>query len=209
MSDQIVTIARSKGGKHSNRRLRFSGQTPAVLYGHGQENVCLSVPSDALAAALRHGGRLVGLTGAVTESAFIRDLQWDTFGTHVLHVDFTRISADELVKVNLTVELRGQAPGVNEGGVVEQLVHEVQIECPAGSIPEKLFINVNHLKLEDKITLAQIELPAKSKAFGDPDAVVVQCIVPVEKPEEGAEGAVVEPEVIGAKKEEEEEAEEK
>ena len=92
MADQIPTIARQSGGKHSIGGSAMSGQTPAVLYGHGLENVCLSVPTDALAAALRHGGRLVGLTGAVNESAFIRDLQWDTFGTHVLHVDFTRIS---------------------------------------------------------------------------------------------------------------------
>jgi len=84
------------------------GQTPAVLYGHGEANVCLSVPSEALAAALRHGSRMVGLTGAVTESAFIRELQWDTYGTHVLHVDFTRISVDELVKVHVTVELRAR-----------------------------------------------------------------------------------------------------
>ena len=196
MAEQIPipTVARSKGGKHSNRRLRYSGQTPAVLYGHGEANVCLSVPSDALAAALRHGSRLVGLTGAVNESAFIRDLQWDTYGTHVLHVDFTRISVDELVKVHLTVELRGQAPGVKEGGAVEQLVHDVQIECPAGAIPEKLFVSVNQLKLNDTITLAQLELPAKSKVFGDPETIVVQCIVPVEKPEvEAGEAARASP----------------
>jgi large subunit ribosomal protein L25 len=206
MADQIPTIAREKGGKHSNRRLRYAGQTPAVLYGHGLQNVCLSVPSDQLAASLRHGGRLVGLTGVVNESAFIRELQWDTYGTQVLHVDFTRISVDELVKVHLTVELRGQAPGVKEGGVVEQMIHDVQIECPAGSIPEKLFVSVNQLKLNETITLAQLELPAKSQAFGDPETIVVQCVVPVEKPDEEGEGGLAEPEVIGAKKEEEEEA---
>jgi large subunit ribosomal protein L25 len=207
MAEQIPTIARQTGGKHINRRLRQSGQTPAVLYGHGEQNVSLSVPSDVLATALRHGGRLVGLTGAVNESAFIRDLQWDTYGTHVLHVDFTRVSVDELVKVHLNVELRGQAPGINEGGAVEQLIHDLQIECPAGSIPEKLLISINHLKLNDTITLAQIELPPKAKAFGDPEAIVVQCVIPVEKPEEEAEGGVAEPEVIGGKKEEDAEEE--
>jgi large subunit ribosomal protein L25 len=178
------------------------------LYGHGEANVSLSVPSEALAAALRHGSRMVGLTGAVNESAFIRDLQWDTYGTRVLHVDFTRISVDELVKVHLTVELRGQAPGVKEGGVVEQLVHDVHVECPAGAIPEKLFVSVNQLKLNETITLAQLELPAKSQVFGDPETIVVQCVVPVEKPDlETGEAAEGEPEVIGAKEEEEEEEE--
>ena len=206
MAEQISTVARQKGGKHSNRRLRYSGQTPAILYGHGEANVCLSVPSEAIAAALRHGSRMVGLTGVVNESAFIRDLQWDTYGTHVMHVDFTRISVDELVKVHLTVELRGQSPGLNDGGVVEQLIHDVQIECPAGSIPEKLLVSINHLKLDDTITLAQLELPAKSKVFGDPEAIVVQCVIPVEKPDlESGEAGLGEPEVIGAKEGEEEE----
>ncbi len=149
------------------------------------------------------------MTGAVNESAFIRDLQWDTYGTHVLHVDFTRVSVDELVKVHVAVEIRGTAPGVKDGGVVEQLVHDVQIECPAGAIPEKLLVSVNHLNLEDTITIAQLELPARSKVIGDPEAIVVQCVVPVEKPElEEGEAAPGEPEVIGAKKEEGEEEEE-
>jgi large subunit ribosomal protein L25 len=205
MAEQLEVVARGRGGKHINRRLRCSGQIPAVLYGHGQENLCLAVPTEAFEGVLRRGSRLVALTGAVSESAFIRQLQWDTYGTHVLHVDFTRISADELVKVTLSVELRGEAPGVREGGVVDQLIPTDQIECPAGAIPDKIYVNINHLKLNDSIKLAQLELPEKGKVFGDPDAVVVHCIVPVEKPEaEGAEAVPGEPEVIGAKKEEEE-----
>ena len=85
------------------------------------------------------------------------------------------------------------------------LIHDVQIECPAGSIPEKLLVSINHLKLDDTITLAQLELPAKSKVFGDPEAIVVQCVIPVEKPDFESGEAVGEPEVIGAKEDEEEE----
>jgi large subunit ribosomal protein L25 len=208
MAETLQVTVRDKGGKHNTRRLRREGHTPAVLYGHGLENVCLSVPSDQLDAALRHGSRLVSLAGAVNESAFIRDLQWDTYGTHVLHVDLTRISADELVEVVVSIELRGEAPGVKEGGVVDHALHQVEIECPASAIPEKLYVNINHLNLNGSITLGQLELPEKAKAFGDPDTVVVQCVVPVEKPEEElGEAAPGEPEVIGAKKEEEGEEE--
>jgi large subunit ribosomal protein L25 len=210
MAEQMVVELRDQRGKLDNRRLRRSGKIPAVLYGHGQENVCLAVSADVLGKALRHGSRLVDLTGAVSESAFIRDMQWDTWGTHVLHVDFTRISADEIVEVTLTIELRGEAPGVREGGVVDQLIHDVEIACPAGSIPEKLQVNINHLKLEDKITLAEIKLPEGAKLLvEDLEAIVVQCVIPQELPEEGAAEAVAgEPEVIGAKKEEEGEKEE-
>jgi large subunit ribosomal protein L25 len=207
MAEQLQVVARDQHGKHHSRRLRTAGQIPAILYGHGQECVALAVGADEFEGALRRGSRLVDLTGAVNESAFVRQLQWDTYGLHVLHVDFTRISAHELVKVQVVVELRGEAPGVKDGGVVDQLLHQVEIECPAASIPDKLYVNVNHLKLDASIKLADLALPEKARAIGDPDAVVVQCMVPAEMPDELAPGEAVpgEPEVIGAKKEEAEE----
>jgi large subunit ribosomal protein L25 len=211
MAEQMSVELRDQRGKMNNRRLRRSGKIPAVLYGHGQENVCLNVSVEALSTALRHGSRLVDLTGAVSESAFIREMQWDTWGTHVLHVDFTRISADEVVEVTLNIELRGEAPGVRAGGVVNQLIHDVEISCPAGAIPDKLQVNINHLKLDDKITLAQLQIPQGAKLLvEDLEAIVVECIVPQELPEEAAPGEAVpgEPEVIGAKKEEEGEGKE-
>lgn len=209
MAEQLTVELREIQGKLNNRRLRRSGTVPAVLYGHGLENVKLSVSEEALSNALRHGSRLVDLVGGVNESAFIRDLQWNTWGTQVLHVDFTRISADEEVEVTLTIELRGEAPGVREGGVVEHLIHQVEIACPAGSIPEKLKVNINHLKLDDNLTLAQLELPPKARLLNaDLEAIMVQCVVPTEAPEEEAAAAGEgEPEVIGAKKEEEAEEE--
>ncbi|MCC6123999.1 MAG: 50S ribosomal protein L25 [Pirellulales bacterium] len=209
MAEQLSVELRENQGKLNNRRLRRGGHVPAVLYGHGLENVKLSVSEDALSLALRHGSRLVDLAGGVNESAFIRDLQWNTWGTQVLHVDFTRISADEEVEVTIAIELRGEAPGVRAGGVVEHLIHQVEIACPAGSIPEKLKVNINHLKLEDKILLSQLEIPQGARLLADDlEAVIVQCVVPAELPEEEAAAAVEgEPEVIGAKKEEEEAAE--
>ena len=116
----------------------------------------------------------------------------------------------KLVKVHLPLELRGEAPGLKEGGIVELLLHDVTIECPAGSIPEKIFINVKNLKLNDTITLGGLELPDRATAVGDPELMVVHCIVPASRPEEEGEGGPAEPEVIGAKKDEEgEEAGEK
>jgi large subunit ribosomal protein L25 len=208
MAHMLPVESRNVQGKRRNRRLRGQGQIPAVLYGHGLECVSLAVPAEELESVIRHGSRLVSLTGAVNESAFIRDLQWNTWGTHILHVDFTRISEHEIVEVRVVVELRGEAPGVREGGVVTQHIHEVEIACPASVIPEKLAVNINHLKLNDSITLANLELPQGAKLQAeDLEAIVVECIVPAEMPEEGAEAVPGEPEVIGAKDKEEEEAE--
>jgi large subunit ribosomal protein L25 len=204
MAEVLNVQLRQRLGKHSNRRLRAAGAIPAVLYGHGLAPVCLSVPAEQIDAALRHGSRLVTLSGAVDEQAFIRELQWDTWGTHVVHVDFTRISAHERVEVEIPLELRGEAPGVKEGGVVEQLVHEIELECEATEIPEKLEVNINQLNLNASITAGQLELPGTAALRCAEDTVVVQCLEPVAVPEEEAAAAEeAEPEVIGRKPEEE------
>lgn len=207
MALQLAVESRNTQGKHRNRRLRQSGKVPGVLYGHGLECVPLSVAVDTLEAAIRHGSRLVSLTGAVNESAFIRDLQWNTWGTHILHVDFTRVSEHEIVEVRVPIELRGESPGTREGGVVVQHVHEVEIACPASVIPEKLDININHLALNETVLLSGLKLPEGAKILAaDLDVVVVECIIPVELPEEGTgEAGEGEPEIIGAKEKEEEE----
>ena len=119
MAETLKVELRTNLGKHNTRRLRRAGSVPAILYGHQQDPVCLSLASEEVDAAIRHGGRLVNLAGAMSEQAFIRDLQWDTFGLHVLHVDFSRISEHEVVEVVVAIELRGEAPGVREGGVIK------------------------------------------------------------------------------------------
>jgi large subunit ribosomal protein L25 len=203
MADTIEVQIRDKVGKRNNRRLRRSGSVPAVLYGHGQENLNLSMPVEIIDSAVRHGSRLVNLSGAVNDRAFIRELQWDTFGLHLVHVDLTRVSEHELVEVEVSVELRGEAPGVREGGVISHLIHQLKIECEVTSIPDRLLVNINHLKLTEAIKIADLVLPPSVKVKADPEEIVVQCIVPVVEEEEGAgEGAVAEPEVIGRKKEE-------
>lgn len=203
MAEELTVEVREHRGKHSNRRLRRAGKIPAVLYGHGKKNVSLAVPAEHLNALVHHGSRLVMLTGGVEDSAFIREVQWDTWGTHVLHVDFTRVTAHEKVEVQIAIELRGEAPGAREGGVVEQLIHEVEIECPASAVPEKIEVNINHLNLHGSITLGELELPRRAKVLGDLDAVVVHCTEPMEVPEEEvAEEVPGEPEVIGEAKEE-------
>lgn len=208
MAEVLNVELRETRGKRNARRNRRNGGLPAVLYGHGQESVSLLLKSEEFAAAVRHGARVLKLAGAVDEQAFVRALQWDTWGTHVLHVDFTRISEHEKVEVRVTVALRGEAPGLKAGGIVKQLVHEVEIECEATAIPEKLFVSVNHLELGQSITVGQLELPPGIVIFAEPETVVVECTEPVEEVEEAAaapgEG---EPEVIGRKKEEGEEEE--
>ncbi len=205
MAEVLHVQLRETRGTRNARRERRAGRLPVILYGHGQESISLSVSAEEMEAALRHGARLVKLAGAVDEQAFVRELQWDTWGKHVLHVDLTRVSEHEKVRVVVAVDLRGEAPGMKQGGVVKQLIHELEIECEATAIPERIYLNINQLGLGQQITLAQVELPAAVVPLVDPESVVVECHEPVVVEEEApAEAAEAEPEVIGRKKEEEE-----
>lgn len=211
MAEAITVKVRDARGKKNARRLRRDGQVPAILYGHGEENVCLSVPTDELEAAVRHGVRVLELKGDLNESAFLREVQWDTFGTEVLHIDLTRVKKGEKVEAAIPVELKGEAPGTKAGGMVEHLVHALTIECPMSVVPEKLVADINALELNASISAADLELPRGASLVDRPDTVVVHCVPVGPTPEEleeeeaaAAEGA--EPEVIGRKAEEEESA---
>lgn len=187
------------------RRLRQSGVIPAVLYGHGEGTIMLSVNEADLGKVIEHGSHIVELTGVVKESALVKNIQWDAFGSSVLHLDLARVSATEEVQVNLPIELKGEAPGTHEGGVVKFQTHEITIACPANQLPDKIELRINDLQLDDLITAGDIELPPGVKLISPPEEPIVGCSVPVEMPEETeevAEGA--EPEVIGAKDDEEE-----
>ena len=87
------------------------------------------------------------------------------------------------------IELRGESPGVREGGVIVQLVHDVELACPASAIPEKLAVNINQLALNASVKLSELDLPEGAKILAaDLEALVVECVVPVEAAEEGAAG---------------------
>lgn len=206
MSEVLNVQPRSAEGKRAARRLRHGGAIPAILYGHGEANICLQAPADEVRAVVRHGTRVVDLKGAVNEKAFIRQLQWDTFGTDVLHLDLARVSADEKVQVKITIELRGEAPGLKQGGIVTHHLHEVEIECPAISIPDKLTLRASALTLGAELLVKDLEVPPGVTILTDADEVVVDCTEPKAELEEAAQAGVgAEPELIGRKAAEEEE----
>src|SRR5262245_61616215 len=98
----LVTKPRDTSGTHKARQLRRTGQIPAVIYGHKEATVPVTVPRDEFVKLVRHGTRVLDLQQAgKTEKVLIRELQFDHLGQEILHVDFTRISADERVEVEV------------------------------------------------------------------------------------------------------------
>jgi large subunit ribosomal protein L25 len=212
MSELLHVEKRTAVGKRNNVRLRRQGRLPAVLYGHGEEVVNLTLAADEFEASLRHGAKVVDLDGDASGKALLQDVQWDTFFQQVLHVDLLRVRAGERVTVDVPVELRGEARGARAGGVIEQMIHSVEIEVALDVIPDKLHLNINQLDIDGQLTAKDIEdLPEGATILSDEDAVIVHCVMPMAEEEEAPaeEAAVAEPEVIGKGKEEEEEGEEK
>jgi large subunit ribosomal protein L25 len=141
------------------------------------------------------------------EKALIRDLQWDHMGHDILHVDFARVAADERITVDVRLELKGTAPGVTAGGVLDQPLHNLEVECLAIAIPESIRVNVGELQIDQSIKVRDLVLPAGVTTNIDPEAVVV-IVHPPRLEEEAApaaptEGEQAEPEVIGRPKLEE------
>jgi large subunit ribosomal protein L25 len=213
MAEQLKVKRREKLGGGNNRRLRRTGNVPAVLYGHGEASVPLAIESSAIMNVIRHGHKLVRLEGDVSEGAFIKAVQWDVYGKGLIHIDLLRVSDTEKVRTTVTIELKGTAVGLSEGGIIEFVLHELEIECPAASVPEKLIVNVNDLHLDQAIHARDVRLPEGAQVLDDEDLVIVHCITPHMQDDTATVAAVepgaAEPELIRKEKTDEDEAEEK
>jgi len=205
MADTLNVKRREQLGTANNRRLRASGSVPAILYGHGEASLSLTVPAGDIQAVVRHGGKLVKLAGEVSDNALIRAVQWDVWGKDVLHIDLLRVSEKDKIKTKVTVELKGTAVGISEGGVVEHVMHEVEIECPAMSIPDKLVLNITELHLNKSLYAKDVPLPQGAHMVTDEDTLIVHCVPPhlEVEPTPAGEVTAIEPEVIGLKEKEE------
>lgn len=203
MAEVFNVTKRTEIGRDGLKRLRRSGQIPAVLYGHGEASISLSVPVADVALALKHSGKVVHLKGDVTEEALIREVQWDTYGIDVLHVDLMRVSESETVDVTLAVHLKGEAAGSKAGGVVTHITHEVKINCPVSAIPEFLIINISNLQLGSALHTTDVELPAGATLITDPHVIIASCQAPKAEGDAVA-GVSAEPELIRKPKEEKE-----
>lgn len=196
---ELNVQVRKETGKRQVRRLRAKGLVPAVIYGHGGASISLSVSAEQVNTAIRQGSRIVALKGGLNENAFIREVQWDTYGLDVLHLDFTRVTAEEMLETTIVLECRGEAPGTRVGGTLEQPLHSMQIKCPANVMTDRIEVNVNSLELDKTITVGDLELPKGAEALLDDDVVVVQCIERAAVEDEAVSTGPAEPEVIGRK----------
>jgi len=197
-SAQLTAKVRGELGSRRNKRLRDSGFVPGVIYGHKEAVVTVTVPKKELVGHLNHGAHLFSLAlEGKNENVLVKDVQYDHLGIEVLHVDFTRVDLNERVEVTVPLILKGEPKGEAEGGVLTQVISDIQIECLVTQIPEDIRHNVSEMGLNDVVHISDLKLPDGVRALQDPDQIVATVKeVAEEAPAEVAEGAA-EPEVIG------------
>jgi large subunit ribosomal protein L25 len=203
---------KNKGtGTRVSRRLRKKGLIPAVIYGHKLAVVPVTLTRDDVWRMIKTPGHLADLdVNGTSETVLIRDIQWDHLGKEVLHLDFARVSAEELIDTEVSFEVRGIPAGLAAGGILEHLVHSVKITCKAGAIPESIKADVSHLQVGEGIHVRDLVLPPDVKINHDPDLllahVVVRAVQEEEKPEvaEAEAAAATGPEVIKPERKEKE-----
>src|SRR5919112_4725207 len=138
---QLTAKPRNELGSRANKRLRDSGFIPGVVYGHKEAVVPVTLPKKEISTHLAKGAHVFDLTlSGKSEKVLVKDVQFDHLGIEVLHVDFARVSLDERVEVTVPLELKGTPKGEADGGVLQQIVNELEIECLVTEIPD----NVTH-----------------------------------------------------------------
>lgn len=210
---------RTETGKRVAKDLRNKGVTPANVYKAGKGALSIQVGKEDLDEALqtKAGENVIitlkisgGETASKDRTVLIKEIQREPIKDQILHVDFNEISLTETLKVNVPLASKGEPVGVKaDGGILEHVMWELQIECLPTDIPEKIEIDVSGLKIGDSLHVKDIKAPEGVKILNDSELITVIVKAPkVEVPkEEIAPEATTEPELIRKKKEEEAEEE--
>lgn len=221
--EQIVVEAAPRGdrGKNAARRLRQTGQIPAVLYGSTGEAVALAVNAKQVTGILRsesgHNTIFKVKLGSQQQPAIVKDWQVDPVTGSLLHVDLLRIAMDVRMRVKVPVHTFGEPAGVKQqGGIFEMVTREVEVECLPSEIPTEFRVDVSELLIGKQLRVADLPIdPAKAKLITEPQRVIAHVVALREEEEKPAEAvaaeaaaALAEPEVIKKGKKEAEEGEE-
>jgi len=195
---KLVVVQRAETGSRETRRLRKQGLVPGVLYGNG-DPVAISVAERELRRALTGGGGLhaildVEIDGAgKTHPSILKDYQVDKIRGGVTHVDLQEVRLDETIHAAVTVQLVGgdDAPGVREGGVLQQQLRELSVEALPLEVPSAIELDVSALAIGDNLRVSDVTVPDGVKLLDEPETVVASVTAPtraIELEVEAAEG---------------------
>jgi large subunit ribosomal protein L25 len=160
----LSATTRQRTGSGVLKQMRREGQLPSVVYGKGQENLNIKVDTKTLTDMLAHSASesiLVDLEidGGKPQSAFLQSTQHDALTGALVHADFLSVTEGMVITASLPVEVHGEPEGVKAGGVLEQLIRDLEISCSPKDLPEIIHANIEHLELGDSISISDLDLP--------------------------------------------------
>ena len=200
----VTAELRTTRGKNAARLLRRMGMVPAVLYGHQQASLVLSVNPKQISAIIHSSRRYntiftVDIKGGESTSVMLKEWQFDPVNGKLLHADLLRIAMDKLLQLRIPVTTTGEAIGVKiQGGIFEFVLREVEVECLPADIPEGIPIDISNLEIGSNVRVSDLPVDPRFKILSDPELVVAHVISPKEEKVEEVVAEVVpaEPEVI-------------
>ena len=215
VSDGVLLKAETRkelGSKHAEK-LRKKGRLPVIIYGHKQEPLAITVDLHDFTEAMHHGQRLLDIeVDDKSEKLLVKDLQYDYLGKKIIHADMVRVDLTEKIKITIPLEFKGVSAGSHQGGLLDEHLDRLEIECTVTQLPESIEVSVKELNIGDNLYARDIRLDSGITLITDPDTLVISCHLPTVKEEaeaeevEGAEEAA-EPEVITESKRDEDEPE--
>ncbi|MFW6412706.1 MAG: 50S ribosomal protein L25/general stress protein Ctc [Oceanicaulis sp.] len=166
MSDIVLNVeVRERTGKGGARQARRDGLVPGTLYGGGQDPVSISLKNNELIKAINSGKLLANMITIEhkgdKQTVFARDVQFDPVKDLPLHVDFQRVNAKDVISVEVPVHFTGEdkSEGLKRGGVLNVVRHTIEVDCPAGSIPEAIEVDVSGMDIGDSVHISAVKLP--------------------------------------------------
>jgi large subunit ribosomal protein L25 len=182
ISKELVLKAEARkglGSKHA-AKLRLTGKIPAIIYGHKQEPEAVVFDEHDFTEGLHHGYRLFDVEfDGKKEKLLIKDVQYDYLGKKIIHADLIRVDLSEKVKVEVPLVFKGAAAGISEGGVLEEHLDHIEVECAVTDIPKAIDVLVKNLKMGDSLHVRDIVLPEGVGLVTDINALVIACQKPM------------------------------
>ena len=203
---KLDAMLRSESGKGASCKIRMAGSIPGVIYGHGRQPQSLTVNARETERLLQHiaaGSTVIelNLNNSVART-LIREIQRHPFKRNILHIDFQELVAGETVEVRCPIVYVGVSDGVrNEGGILDQIMHELLIEVDPSSIPNHIDVDISALKVGQSLHVSDLKLPAGIKIADEGTLTVCVVQQPKQAPVTAADAAAAaEPEVLRQKK---------
>jgi large subunit ribosomal protein L25 len=198
---KLDVSSRAPEGSRAARRLRRSGRVPGVVYGGGGDSVSFDADARELRLALARSGAVLDLSvdGRKATPVVLKEAHRDPVRGETVHVDLLRVRLDEAIQAIVTLELTGteDAPGVKEGGVLEQITRELNVQALPTAIPESIVHDIGEMQIGETIALSALAAPESVTLLDDPDTVLATLSPPRLQVEEEEEEIETETELVG------------